>query len=275
LWTDHPFAILNAPWVDTEKRAAAETFRAFLMERPQQELALKLGFRPGDPSIPIGAPIDPANGVDPAQPKTLLEVPSAEVLEAVRAVWVQNKKHVDVMAVLDISGSMREEDRIEKAKAALQIFARQLADADGFGLTVFSDGASVLTPISPIGPKRQQILDQIGGLFPQGGTRLYDTVGEAYRPLLSAPPDQRIRALIVLTDGADTKSTMPFNQLLQEIRQDQEGRSIKVFTIAFGGDAQVELLKNMAEVSGARSYTGKPNEAGNIEQVYRDIATFF
>ena len=272
-WSDHPFVIPNAPWVDAEKRAAAETFRNFLLARPQQELALKYGFRPGDPNVPVGEPISAANGVDPLQPQTLLNVPSADVIDAVRAIWGQNKKRVDVMAVLDISGSMNEENRIEQAKTALKTFVGQLADDDGFGLTTFSNTSTVLSPIGPIGPKRQPMLDTIGGLFPQGGTRLYDTIAEAYTPLKAEPAGERIRAIVVLTDGADNQSTSSIDDLVRAIGQDEEGRSVKVFTIGFGAGANMDVLKRIADASGAKSY--KPDDKLSIEQVYRDIATFF
>ena len=272
-WSDHPYAILNAPWVDAEKRAAAESFRTFLLQRPQQELALKYGFRPGDPNVAVGEPISAANGVDPTQPQTLLEVPSAAVIDAVRAVWGQNKKRVDVMTVLDVSGSMSDENRMEQAKGALKTFIGQLANDDGFGLTTFSSSATVVSPISKLGEKRQQMLDTIGGLFPQGGTRLYDTVGEAYTPLQAEPPGERIRAVVVLTDGEDTNSSGSLEQLVQQIGKDEEGRSIKVFTIGFGASANKDVLKKIAEATGAKSY--QATDPASIERVYRDIATFF
>ncbi|MBC8159800.1 MAG: substrate-binding domain-containing protein [Roseiflexaceae bacterium] len=272
-WSDHPYAILNAPWVDAEKRAAAEAYRDFLLARPQQEAALKFGFRPGDPNVPVGEPITVANGVDPTQPQTLLEVPSADVIDAVRAVWGQNKKRVDVMAVLDVSGSMSEENRMEQAKGALKTFVEQLAEEDGFGLTIFNSTSTVVSEISPLGPKRQQMLDTVGGLFPDGGTRLYDTVVEAYSALQAEPAGERIRAVVVLTDGEDTDSVRSLEQLVQEIQRDAEGRSIKVFTIAFGGTANVEVVKQIAEATGAKSY--QADDAAAIERVYRDIATFF
>ena len=273
-WSDHPFAILNAPWVDAEQRAAAAVFRDFLLARPQQELALQLGFRPSDPNIAIGAPIDSAHGVDPKQPQTLLDVPSADVISAVRDAWGQSKKRVDVMAVLDVSGSMQDENRLENAKAALKTFVQQLADQDRFGLTTFSTNAAVLSPISPIGPKRQQMLDQIAGLIPQGNTRLFDTIDEAYQSLNAESAGQRIRALVVLTDGEDNRSHRSAADLVRELEQDQEGRSVKVFTIAYssGADASVDALKQIAQATGASSYQSAVTA---IEQVYRDIATFF
>ncbi len=274
-WSDHPYAILNAPWVSDEQREAATIFLRYLLDRPQQELALRYGFRPGSTDVAVGAPITPENGVDPQQPQTLLEVPRPDVLNAIRSVWVQNKKRVDVMAVLDVSGSMTEEGRLEQAKTALRIFIDQLQDDDGFGLTIFSDQATVLTPISPIGPKRAEVLNRIAGLTPRGGTRLLDTIVEAYRELSTIPPGQRIRAVVVLTDGLDNRSQSSSQDVLDLLRRDQEGYSIKVFTVAFGGDADVNLLKDIASATGAKSYVGKPGERGSIERIYQDIATFF
>src|SRR5262249_50580706 len=74
-WSDHPSSILDAPWVGAEEREAADVLLASLRTRPAQERALALGFRPADPGIAIGAPIDAAHGVDAKQPETLLETP--------------------------------------------------------------------------------------------------------------------------------------------------------------------------------------------------------
>ncbi len=53
IFSDHPYAILNAPWVTPEQRDAAAHFRDFLLSRPIQELALQTGFRPAEPSVPL------------------------------------------------------------------------------------------------------------------------------------------------------------------------------------------------------------------------------
>jgi Ca-activated chloride channel homolog len=274
-WSDHPYAILNAPWVTSEQRAGAQAFREFLLARPQQERALQFGFRPADPSIPVGEPITPANGVDPLQPNTLLEVPPVATIDAVQSLWVSNKKRVDVMVVLDISGSMQEEGRLEQAKQALRDFITQLDDEDGFGLTIFSNDAAVLSPISPLGPKRREMLDRVGGLFSGGNTRLVDTVIEAYDTLSAETPGTRIRSLVVLSDGADNRSGPDsVGRLLVKLRGDETGTSIKVFTIAYGTgtDINIDLLREIAEASGAKNFQAAPDR---IQQVYREIATFF
>lgn len=60
VWSDHPVAILDAPWVTPAQRAAAEKVVAFLRGREAQSAALRFGFRPADPTVPIKTP-DGAN----------------------------------------------------------------------------------------------------------------------------------------------------------------------------------------------------------------------
>jgi ABC-type Fe3+ transport system substrate-binding protein len=55
LWSDHPVALLQAPWVTEPQRQAGRKFIELLRSKPVQESALAHGFRPGDPSIPLKA----------------------------------------------------------------------------------------------------------------------------------------------------------------------------------------------------------------------------
>ena len=54
--SNHPFAILDAPWVSDEQKTAAMQFRDFLLGADQQRQALTYGFRPSDPSIQLADP---------------------------------------------------------------------------------------------------------------------------------------------------------------------------------------------------------------------------
>lgn len=274
-WTDNPYAILDAPWMTDELREAASIYRDYLLAPEQQQTALSLGYRPADTSIPLGAPLIAANGIDPQEPRTLLEVPDANVIRAIREVWGATKKRVEVQIVVDVSGSMNDEGRLVNAKRALEVFIDQLDDEDYVGIIIFSDNATELTPLTALGPKREEVLSRISGLTALGGTRLIDTVVEAYQTLEQAPAGERIRAMVVLSDGADNKSRTRPEELQALLGQDESGRSIKLFTIAYGsGGLDLDLLRQMAEVTGGQLYKSNSN-ATEIEEVYRDIATFF
>lgn len=272
-WSNHPYIILNAPWVTAEQKEAAELFQAFLLDKPQQLKALEYGFRPADHNIGLSAPLDALHGVDPRQPQTVLEVPAAEVIIAVQELWRKEaKKPVDLVVVLDISGSMQGE-KINAARKSLMDFVNLLDDRDRLQIILFSDELTTLTPLSSLGEKRVDVLRRIGGIIEGGDTRLYDAVDAAYEALRSDGDPAHIRAIVALTDGNDTASALRLDGLLQKVGNLSEGGSAtKVFTIGFGSNADRRVLTQIAEATGAKQYDSDP---ATIQKIYAEIATFF
>jgi Ca-activated chloride channel family protein len=273
-WSNHPYAVLNAPWVTPEQKEAAELFEAFLLEKPQQLRALEYGFRPADPSIPLTQPLDAEHGVDIAQPKTILEAPSAAVITGIEDLWRRNKKPVDLVVVMDISGSMRG-DKITTARSSLMQFVNKLDARDRLRIDLFNDQISTLTPLSPIGEKRQQVIDSISGIFEINDTSLYDAVLYAYDGLETEGNPDHIRAIVILSDGEDTVSQATLDDVIQKVRASEEGEggnAIKVFAIAFGDGADADILKQIAEPGGGKQYDSSPE---TIQKIYDEIATFF
>jgi Ca-activated chloride channel homolog len=259
--------------VTAEQQAGATAFQTFLLDKPQQLKALELGFRPADVSIPFAAPLDAKHGVDTAQPKTTLEVPSAQVIQGVEDLWKEVKKPVDVAVVMDISGSMQG-DKINSARQSLIQFINLLDDKDQLQLMTFNDKIRTLVPLSSVGEKRADTVRRVGGIVEGGGTALYDAVAQAYQDLQAKGDPKHIRGIVVLTDGQDTASNQnTLDQLVATIGKNSEGgSSIKVFTIAFGSDADKNVLKQIAEPTGGQEYDSDPK---NINAIYADIATFF
>jgi Ca-activated chloride channel family protein len=258
--------------VSDGQKAAAEAFLDYLLEQPQQEKALEFGFRPADPGVALGAPLDEAHGVDSGQPKTVLETPRPEVVAAVQKLWREVKKPVDLAVVMDISGSMRG-SKIASARRSLMEFIELLDDRDRLQVLLFSDRLIPLTPLSSLGEKRDDLVRRVSGISEEGDTRLYDAVHLAYQDLIAEGDPRHIRAIVALSDGKDNSSALELGQLVAEVGNLSEGGSAtKVFTIAFGGDADVKVLQAIAEATGARMYRSDPQTIG---EVYAEIATFF
>lgn len=272
-WTNHPYVVLDAPWVTQEQKEAARDFEAFLLDRPQQMRAIELGFRPADPAIPLTSPLDIQHGVDPDQPKTVLEVPAAEVTDGVLQLWRKAKKPVDLVVVVDISGSMAG-DKITSARQSLAQFVDLLDDGDRLEIILFSDELITMTPLSPLGEKRDEVRRRVSGIVEGGDTRLYDATAEAYTSLQTDADTRHIRAVVVLSDGQDTASMTALGQLMAQIDSTAQegGNAPKLFTIAFGKDADKEVLKQIAEATGGQQFDGDPQTIGDI---YEQIATFF
>ncbi len=277
--SDHPFAVLQGSWMTEAKRTSALALRAFLLSPEQQRKALQYGFRPTNLSIAVASPLDSAHGVDPTQPRATLQIPGTDVVNALKSSWNQQRRKVDVMLLLDRSGSMNDpiggSRKIDAAKQGLSEFVNLLGDSDGLGITAFSTDMNVLTPVSALGPKRQDVLNQIKGITADGNTRLFNTIADQFTAL-RAQPSKHIKAIVVLTDGNDTVNQMTVNQLIRQITpvsgDANAGEGVKIFTIAYGSSADIGALTKIANATGGQEYAGNPQ---NIRQVYQQISQFF
>ena len=272
-WSNHPYAVLNAPWVTDELKEAAGIFEDYLLDKPQQLKALEYGFRPADPAIPLSSPLDAEHGADINQPQTILEIPSATVITQIEDLWHETKKPVDLIVVMDISSSMRG-DKITSARASLMQFVQKLDDRDRLQIMLFSSEITPLTPLTELGPKRQNVLNSVSGIFENGNTALYDATLDAYQELSANGDADHIRAIVVLTDGDDTASTHSLGQVLSELdtAAGEGGSAIKIFTIAFGDAADKDVLQQLAQPTGGKQYDSSPE---NIQKIYDEISTFF
>ena len=274
-WSDHPIGIVEREWITPEHREAAKAYIQFLLQRPQQEKAIAYGFRPGAVDVPIASPIDAAHGVDPKEPKTTLEVPAVPVMDAILNLWQQKKKTANVVLVMDTSGSMNENRKIQNAREGAKQLVNLLSDGDRLSLLPFNSRLNWASQNLLIKTGRDELSRTIDSLFAQGGTALYDSIDAGYQYLLTQNRPREsdsILSVVVLTDGEDTESKMHLNELMDRIRYDGETHTIHVFTIAYGKDARKDILKQIADATQAKSYEGTPE---NIVGVFKDISTFF
>jgi Ca-activated chloride channel homolog len=106
-----------------------------------------------------------------------------------------------------------------------------------------------------------------------GATLLYDTI-VAQTQSLAKQPDHNIKALVVLTDGQDTASTVDLAGVIRAVQPSgaDAGVNVKIFTIAYGSDADPNVLTQIANASGGQEYDGTPQ---NIRTIYSTISRFF
>src|SRR3954451_21264818 len=260
-YSDSPFILLDAPWVTAQQREGAQALQKYLADEITPALAAKSGFRP-------------ARG-GAALPTRELALPEPKVLATIKQTWRADRKPANVLLVVDVSGSMAEEHKLEQAKRGLQLFLREVAPQDHVGLTAFSSDIQPLVPIAPIGENRGRLKQVVEGLAADGETTLYDATADGVATVRKLGDDSRINAVVVLTDGVDTNSGRSADDIVNELRSGSEASDrIRVFTIAYGEGAagSEDVLKKIAAVSGGKDYTGSTED---IESVYRSISSFF
>ncbi len=147
--------------------------------------------------------------------------------------------------MIDKSGSMGDDERLELAKLAARRVVNLLSPQDQLGVLAFATDSSWVTPIAPDTDK-PKLEQRIGALRAGGGTNMYPAMQKAALALGEAVADHK--QMILLTDGISVPGD--FQLLAEELGRQQ----ISVSTVAIGGDADLELLQEIAQTTHGRPY---------------------
>jgi Ca-activated chloride channel homolog len=273
-WHEHPLGIVNASWVTDEQRAAATVFIDYVLTEKVQARIMEQGFRPANPNIEIGYPFVAENGVTPEGPTTILDVPEPEVIVAIQQSWAYVKKQADVVLVIDVSGSMQSDNKIDQAKEAAITFIENLESSNRVGLVVFSDSIRTLVPLGNLESNLSEITSSIRSLEAEGGTELYLSLSEVVADLTDEDESNRIRAVVLLSDGADTGTQgATLNDAIRAISASRESLNpVIVIPVAYGRDADINALNSIARASATRVQSGDSNSILGLLEI---ISSYF
>jgi len=284
LYSDSPYVILDAPWSTAEKKVGAQDFMDYLLLPEQQAVFTGSFFRTADgqPGEPIrSSPYLIADGVT-----ITLNPPAPEVLSDVRALWAEVRKSARVLILMDVSGSMSSDSgsggktKLDLAKSAATTALGQLVDTDQVGFSVFTTDLPTpstitadLVPVGPLSQTRQPITDAIAGLTPLNATPLYAATRLAAEAMNASMDPASINAVVVLTDGRNEYTDNDLGGLISELQANARENGVRVFTIAYGPDADLATLQEISEASRAAAYDAR--NPASIDKVFADVLSNF
>jgi Ca-activated chloride channel family protein len=165
--------------------------------------------------------------------------------------------------VIDVSGSMDREDRLETVKQALTLLVDQLRPDDQVGIVVYGDYAeSMLPPTS--GRNKERILDAISELQPSGSTNV-----EAGLDIGFTQADEAFvrgsNMILLCSDGVANNGVTDPQALLEKYGQ-YTGKGIKLSTFGFGmGNYNDVLMEQLADAgNGFYTYIDTLDQAQNV-----------
>ena len=264
---EHPACINDQS--EAEIQEGASLFREYLLGEEAQQLAVSYGLRPISQSAKLGPPLDPSLGVDLEEPGIVFDSPSIDSLFAVQELWQSARKDVNLVMLLDVSGSM-EGDKMEQMRSAAIQFVEQMGDDDLITIIAFSHELPLVVNYQQVGPAREQIIAAIDNLEANGDTALYDAIGIGATVLEQTSTPDTANALVVLTDGQDTYSyRYDFNQDLIDLAA---GNGTTVFSIAYGDDADIDILSRLALGANGNFFHG---DEASIAAIYDEMSAAF
>jgi Ca-activated chloride channel family protein len=165
----------------------------------------------------------------------------------------------DVVFVLDVSGSMEEEGKMEKARRALLHGVRGLRPGDRFNVIAFSGETRLMEEglIAADAAGRRRGVEFVEGLRARGGTNINDALVEAMGQFPRG--GTRPQLLVFLTDGLPTVSETNVDRIIQNVtRARREG--LRLFTFGVGYDVNTRLLDRVAAENGGVADYVAPQE---------------
>ncbi len=258
----------NAPWVSPAEQAAAEQIIDFLRDPQTQEIALQQGLRPGTVGVPLGPQFSASLGVEANPQYDSYRPPDPEVVAAMIEAWqTVAKKASRVVVIVDSSGSMAG-NKISSVQQTLQTYIDNLGPREEVALIDFD--SMIRDPVLVDGSEagRNEAIQFIASLEAEGGTLLYDATLAGQRWLQQNLRPDAINAVLVLTDGNDSGSSLDLAQLLQTLETTgfTSDQRIAFFTIGYGrqGDFNASVLEAIANQNGGYYSKGDPDTIAQL-----------
>lgn len=198
---------------------------------------------------------------------------------------------IDIMLVLDVSGSMQLFDDVNDRRSRWQVAQREAInfinrrDNDAIGLVIFGSYAITRCPLTTDKTVLKEIIEELSigstsGDMPQG-TMLFQSLVAAVRRLQSSESKSKI--IVLLTDGEPSPEDLSYQEAMNIVKQ----IGVKVYTIGVGGEyggliedplfgvqaagvkMNKELLERVSQETGGTFFEAK--SPADVKRIYEKI----
>jgi Ca-activated chloride channel family protein len=185
------------------------------------------------------------------------------------------KKRATVAILLDTSESMgtgKLNGAIQATTAFLQAYARDKDDE--ISVYSFNNEVTLLQPSGRMGDVGESLIGTVKTIFSGGNTALYDAICEAVDAIdnraveAEAAGDRRLYGIVLLSDGQDTNSSRSKSDMFTCLPSGEAAEGVKIFTIAYGDDADEQLLEQIANRTNGIFFESNPDD---IQEVLLEI----
>jgi len=196
---------------------------------------------------------------------------SYALIKLIPAGGITKPMALNLALVLDVSGSMYEEDgtsisRLKRIQDAAVNAIEKLKPDDNLAIVAFAHNALVLLPSTPIAEK-DKIVDVIRRIdmfdVDPGGTAMNDGMRLGLEEVEKGAGPGCLSQVVVLTDG-ETSGEVDCRQLAQEAAQ----KKIHLTFMGVGIDWKASLIKDLAKLSEGKWYYIDVNEAKEATRIF-------
>ena len=168
------------------------------------------------------------------------------------SVPAEERKDSVLTFVIDVSGSMSQENRLELVKRSLELLVEQLRRSDQVSIVVYGTEARVVLEPTQ-GDQQDEILNAIYSLHPEGVTNAEAGLRLGYKLASRAFNPEGINRVILCSDGVANLGDTSADSIWEHVKR-RAGEGITLTTVGFGmGNYNDVLMEQLAD-NGNGSY---------------------
>ena len=192
---------------------------------------------------------------------------------------------LDLVVVVDVSGSMNQDDRIVYVKQGLDLLVSQIGADDRMALVTYSSGVAVLADflavtgtgaVDDIAPAawRGDMRAKVAQLVAEGGTNLHGGLRAGFELALAARAahPERSQRVILLSDGQPTVGITDDASIIAMAEGYIES-AIGLTTVGVGRDFNLALMSGLAERGAGNFYFLEDPRA--VQEVFTEELAYF
>ena len=175
----------------------------------------------------------------------------------------------DIVFVIDTSGSMMHDKKIEQAKNSLKYCLGNLNKDDRFALISFATTVDTYRDelVAAEGTHLQRAKGWVSDLYAGGGTAVHRALTKALS--LRSDDPSRMFTVVFFTDGQPTIGETNVEKILADV-DSQNTANTRIFSFGLGNDLNAAFLDKLAEQSRALSSYVRPEQS-----IESKVSTFF
>ncbi|MCB9506682.1 MAG: VWA domain-containing protein [Myxococcales bacterium] len=183
-----------------------------------------------------------------------------------------NRPPLDLTVVVDVSGSMAAERKLEFVRVGLGRLIDSMRDSDRLALVTYSSEASVQVPMTSVALHRADVRSAVEALESGGGTNLYAGLQAGYDIAEENLDSGRQTRVILLSDGEPTVGIVDEDAILTMSRS-RNRLGVGITTIGLGTSFNLGLMRGLAELGDGNFYFLE--NAGAVEEVFEEEINYF
>ena len=175
----------------------------------------------------------------------------------------QPGRPLNLVLLLDNSGSMERADRLRIRQECLRVLASQLQTNDRVSVVAFARTAQLWVDGLP-GAQGSELPQRVGSLAPEGGTNLEEAINLAYRTAVRHYLAEGVNRVVLLTDGAANLGDVAPESLKKKVEANRrQGIALDCFGIGWEGynDDLLEVLARNGD--GRYGFVNTPEAASS------------